>query len=235
MPASTSSFRVSPQAVIGLLIVVVGVLLTLDNLHWLEAGRILRYWPLGIVAAGAVKFAQSTLWPGKVFGLVVMAFGAVWTANTVFGLPVDVGDFWPVLLVLLGIRLVSRARRPSSDLAGAADASAAGEGTITEFAVWAGKQRRSTSASFRRADITAIMGGVELDLRGASTATGEAVIDVFAMWGGIEIWVPPDWAVSNQVGLLMGGAEDKSTGAQDARHRLIVRGFVIMGGLEIKT
>ena len=50
---------------------------------------------------------------------------------------------------------------------------------------------------FRRADLTAIMGGVEVDLRGASTGQ-EAVIDVFAWWGGIEITVPPDWAVSNR-------------------------------------
>jgi predicted membrane protein len=77
------------------------------------------------------------------------------------------------------------------------------------------------------------MGGVELDLRGATAAPGGAVIDVFVMWGGIEIWVPPDWAVSNEVMVLMGGADDKSTGAQDARSRLTVRGFCVMGGIEI--
>jgi predicted membrane protein len=107
--------------------------------------------------------------------------------------------------------------------------------SVSEVAVWAGKQRRIAEPSFRRADLTAIMGGVELDLRAAGTASGEAVIDVFVMWGGIEIWVPPNWAVVNKVGVLMGGVEDKSTGTQDARHRLIVRGFVVMGGMEIKT
>jgi predicted membrane protein len=101
--------------------------------------------------------------------------------------------------------------------------------------MWAGKQRRVTSTAFRHADLTAIMGGIELDLRQAATDDGEAVVDLFVMWGGVEIWVPPDWAVSNQVGLLMGGAEDKSSGRQDARHRLIVRGFCLMGGIEIKT
>jgi predicted membrane protein len=80
------------------------------------------------------------------------------------------------------------------------------------------------------------MGGVELDLRGASTPSGQdAIIDVFVWWGGVEITVPPDWAVSNQVVAIMGGADDSSTGTQDATNRLIVRGFVIMGGVEIKT
>ena len=95
--------------------------------------------------------------------------------------------------------------------------------------------RAATSPAFRRGDLVAVMGGIELDLRQAGTDHGEAVIDVFVLWGGIDITVPPDWAVSNQVTPILGGAEDKSTGHQQARHRLIVKGVVIMGGVEIKT
>ena len=87
----------------------------------------------------------------------------------------------------------------------------------SEFAIWSGMQRRVASPAFRRAELTAIMGGIEVDLRQAGTENGEAVIDVFVMWGGIEITVPPDWAVSNQVTPIMGGAEDKSTGTQQAQ------------------
>jgi predicted membrane protein len=159
-----------------------------------------------------------------------------------------------MLLVLLGIIIISRARGPrarlqeetgaTGDIAqmGQPNAEAvtqtgtfSNEANISEFAMWAGKQRRLSSVAFRRADLTAIMGGIELDLRQARTATGEAIVDVFVMWGGIEIWVPPDWSVSNQVSLLMGGAEDKSSGTQDAKNRLVVRGFVMMGGIDIKT
>ena len=61
------------------------------------------------------------------------------------------------------------------------------------------------------------MGGIEMDLRPASTATGDAVIDVFVMWGGIEITVPPDWAVVNHILPIMGGVVDKSTWEQEIR------------------
>jgi hypothetical protein len=203
-----------------------------------------------------------------------MFIGSVWTADWVFGVNVSVEDFWPVILIAIGLAVLSKARtqmaaRSAPPPASSAEAQPLGsepsafdwtvnqsapspaasfapppspgptvttsDQSVTEIAVWAGKQRRLTTPSFRRAELTAIMGGVELDLRAASTATGEAVIEVFVMWGGVEIWVPPDWSVSNQVALIMGGAEDKSTGTQTARHRLIVRGFVLMGGLEIKT
>ena len=108
------------------------------------------------------------------------------------------------------------------------------EEVIAEFAFWSGKERRVTS-SFKRGELTAVMGGIELDLRSASTTGGEATLDVFAFWGGIEIRVPPDWTVVNQVTAILGGSEDKSVGSRDARNRLVLRGFVIMGGVEILT
>jgi hypothetical protein len=118
--------------------------------------------------------------------------------------------------------------------AGSRDSGTTRDETVSAFAIWSGSRRRIASSSFRRADLGAIMGGVTLDLREASTATGEAVVDVFVIWGGINVRVPPDWVVSNEVVAIMGGTDDRSTGTQGAKHRLIVRGFVIMGGVEIK-
>lgn len=271
---SNAAPRFSFQAVIGLLVIVVGLLLTADNLQLFEANWVFRFWPLAIVIAGLAKIVQSRATSGRVLGAIIIFIGAVLTAEKTFLLPIRLEDVWPLALVVLGAVILYRTLFAGSDAAGAPAAAteipdieplhpfdhpvggavaaardaarkaadfAAGVGvssteeSVTEVAFWAGKQRRVASASFRRGDLTAVMGGVELDLRAAGTATGEAIIDVFVMWGGVEIWVPPDWAVVNKVGVLMAGVEDKSTGTQDARHRLVVRGFVVMGGLEIKT
>jgi hypothetical protein len=276
MAAATTRF--TPQAVLGLFIIAAGLLLTGDNIGLFEADRIIRFWPLGIIIVGIVKFLQSSATPGKLVGVIIIFVGTVLTADKTFGLPVDLGDIWPLALVGLGLVILIRTLRPATaapnveDMSPDSDdipivtsnlrapggpasdpidvareaarkarevvAGAPGVSTdesFSEVAVWAGKQRRIAVPSFQRADLTAIMGGVEIDLRAAGTAGGEAVIDVFVMWGGIEVWVPPDWVVVNKVGVLMGGVEDKSTGTQDARNRLVVRGFVIMGGMEIKT
>jgi hypothetical protein len=227
--------RVTPQAVLGLLIVAVGLLLTADNLGWLEADDILRYWPLGVVLIGVMKVLQPTGTTGRLVGAVILTVGLGLTAEHVLGWPVDIGDWWPLALVALGAVVLVRAFGAAGTERGQASAGTGRDETVSEIAIWSGKIRRTASPTFRRADLTAIMGGVELDLRAAGTAGGDAVVDVFVIWGGVEIWVPPDWAVSNQVGVLMGGAEDRSTGTQGAQHRLTVRGFVLMGGLEIKT
>ena len=232
-----TGFRFTPQAVLGLLIVLLGLLLTADNLGFADTEYFIwRFWPAILVAIGFVKVAKGRGSSGWLFGTILMLVGTALLVDRIFNLTIDIGDWWPMLIVLMGIVIVLRAFGGSRASAqpGAANPATA-EATFSEFAMWAGKQRRVASTSFRHADLTAIMGGIELDLRQAATANGEAVVDLFVMWGGVEIWVPPDWAVSNQVGLLMGGAEDKSSGTQDARHRLIVRGFVLMGGIEIKT
>ncbi len=232
-PQVTSRSRVTPQAILGLLIVTYGLVLTADNLGWTETGDVMRFWPLLLVAFGLVKILQGDTTSGRVFGGVLILLGGWLTAEEVFGIGPEVERWWPLLLVALGGFIVYRASRGESW--SSADARVTSDQTLSELAFWSGKVRRNASPNFRRADLTAVMGGVELDLRAAGTGGGEAIIDVFAWWGGVEITVPPDWAVSNQVVAIMGGADDKSTGTQDAKHRLIVRGFVVMGGVEIKT
>jgi predicted membrane protein len=226
--------RFTPQAVLGLLIIGFGVLLTLDNLHMVDADRVLQYWPLALVALGIAKFLQSSATSGRLVGAGLVVLGLAMTFDEVWYIEIDIETLWPLALVAVGSFIVYRAiwgGGPCEPTPGAAST----DQQISEFAFWSGKVRRNASPAFRRGDLTAIMGGVEIDLRGASTGGGDAVIDVFVWWGGIDITVPPDWAVSNQVVVIMGGADDSSTGTQDSRNRLIVRGFCVMGGVDINT
>lgn len=227
-------FRLTPQAVLGAMIVVFGLVLTADNFNVLDADSILRFWPLVFVAVGLTKLAQSDTPSGQVLGGLIASIGVLMIADAFWEIDLDIGRLWPLALVAVGGFIVYRAARGES--ACAPSGAATSDVQFSEFAFWSGKVRKNASPGFRRADLTAVMGGVELDLRGASTAAGqEAIIDVFVWWGGVEITVPPDWAVSNQIVAIMGGADDSSTGTQASTNRLIVRGFCVMGGVEIKT
>ena len=42
----------TPRIVIGLLVVAFGLALLLDNLGWMDAGEIIRYWPFGVIVIG---------------------------------------------------------------------------------------------------------------------------------------------------------------------------------------
>jgi hypothetical protein len=141
-------------------------------------------------------------------------------------------DLWPLFLVFQGAHLVWRGfgitRRPLST-----DSRA----NVSGLAIMGGVEQRSTSQSFEGGDLTAILGGCEIDVRKASIAPGtEAVIDVFAMWGGIDMKIPEDWTVVNRVSAVMGGVEDKTESTDpSSSKRLVLRGIVLMGGVSLKN
>jgi hypothetical protein len=220
---------VTPHALFGLAAIVIGLLLTADNLQLLDAGQVLRYWPVALLVAGLALVVQPAERSGhRLVGWALAGLGGWMSLAVLLGLRVRIWDWWPLVFVAVGVSLILRAR--SSTVGPSGDPQA-----ISAVAFWSGVERRIASPAFRRAELTAIMGGIEVDLRAARTAGGEAVIDVFVMWGGVEITVPPDWSVTNAANVVMGGIEDKSAGLQDATNHLTIRGLVLMGGVEVKT
>jgi predicted membrane protein len=232
-PPGTASRGPTAQVVFGLMIVVLGVLFTLDNLDLIRAGDYLRYWPAGLVAVGLLKLYHALRdghgWFG---GAIFIAVGSWMLLNGVLYFRVHIRELLPLTLVALGGYMVWRGfggqrRGRASD----------GHSSFSALAIMGGVARRSSSQAFQGADLTAVMGGCEIDLRQASIPQGtEAVIDIFAFWGGIDIKVPEDWTVVTRAMPLMGGVEDKTRAPQQAiGKRLVIRGIVVMGGVAVKN
>ena len=220
----------TPQFVIGLIIVTVGLLLTLDNLGLIYAEDYLRYWPAGLLALGVVKLSQArAAGYGGLSGILLIVIGALLLVDRTMTIEFNVWRLWPVVLVIVGGALVYQTLS-GPRLRSVADGSA----LVSAMAFLGAVSRGSNSPHFRGGSLTAVMGGCDLDLRHAAI-DGEAVIEVFAMWGGIEIRVPEDWTVVSQVVPIMAGVDDRTRPPQGlARHRLVLRGFMIMAGIEIK-
>ena len=218
-----------PQLVIGLLIIIAGILFTLENVGVLDAQEYIRYWPAGLIAVGLVKLWQGR--GGAVGGFLFVFAGAWLLLESMDIVRISLWNLWPLLLVFAGASMVWRG------MYGAPRDLATGDthSTISAVAVLAGVNRGNNSKTFRGGSLTAVLGGCQVDLRQASIE-GEAVIDVFAMWGGIELKVPETWSVTGRVTPILGGYDDKSTPVRDGvTERLVVRGMVIMGGVEIKN
>jgi len=98
-----------------------------------------------------------------------------------------------------------------------------------------------TSQDFQGGDVTAIFGGVELDMTEANMQAKEATLAITAIFGGVEIRVPPNWQVAFRGAPIFGGIEDKTRTArvEDPANSnlkvLVITGAVIFGGLEIKN
>jgi hypothetical protein len=229
--APPPTVRLTPHLMFGLLIILVGVVFTLDSLRIAPAEHILPYWPVGLIAIGLAKLWQVRGGHDTAFGGVLFVVVGGWLLLDTLDI-VDGGLelFWPLLLVIAGSVIVWQGIRGRQQRVGTSI-----HDTVHAIAVLSGVKRGSNSPTFRGGELTAIMGGCEIDLRQAAI-DGEAIIDVFAMWGGIEIRVPENWTVIGRVTPLMGGFEDATRPPKDAAaHKLILRGVVLMGGIEVKN
>jgi predicted membrane protein len=228
--------RISAQFVLGLTIAAAGVLFTLDNLGVLRAGEYIRYWPVVLVAVGILQMAQARAAAGVVAGGILIFVGSVMLGNSLGLLRMNVWDFWPLFLVIVGGRIVRQAFSRDVRAPRGVDAGVDAGSMTSAIAVMSGFSRTIASQAFKGGELTAFMGGGKLDLRGATLAGGQAVVSVFAVMGGFEIFVPETWNVMIEVTPFMGGVDIKARTSTDlSAPRLVVRGFVMMGGVDIKN
>jgi predicted membrane protein len=233
------SFRLTPQLLLGFFIILIGILFTLDNLDVLEAGEYLRHvLPAGIIAVGLTMLVQSKTPSGRAAGIVFSLVGILWLLGNLHLIRFSIWDYWPLILVAIGASMVWQAfaRDSRKTVAGKGGVPNNLDSTVSAIAVLGGVVRKCNSKDFQGGELTAIMGGCEIDLREADIQSEEAVINTFAWWGGIEIKVPEDWTVISNGFPLMGGFADTTRPAQEGpKKRLVIKGFAIMGGVEIKN
>lgn len=225
---------VPSQVVLGLMVIAMGVLFLLDNLGILEFRRGLAFWPLVFIVAGVVKMVDTSSRNGYVVGLGLVTVGATLMANRLGFIYVSFNTVWPLLLIALGAMVLYRAATGRRARTVSLKDQPASDEVVDITAILGGVERRVSTQAFRGGEVTAIMGGCELDMRGASIA-GEAVLDVFAVFGGITIKVPTDWTVVLHGTPILGGFDEKTAAPPDAAKRLVVRGYVILGGLEVRN
>ena len=226
------STRITGRLVFGALLVTIGLLWTLDNLGLAEADQFLRWWPLLVIGHGLLRLSGLDGTRRVVSGALFVLAGSWMMARELGYVQVSIFRMWPVFMIIIGASLVWRSMRGP----GASPESSDAHAYPRPFAFMGGNVRTIESQELIGLEATAIMGGVEADLRGARARGSEVAVEVFAWWGGVELIVPEDWRVVSEVMPIMGGVEDKTRLAEGGgATTLVVRGMVVMAGLEIKN
>ena len=227
-----SGMHLTGRLVLGLALVTLGLLWTLENLGVPGASEVLRWWPALLVLYGFVRVTGMDGRRRVVGGILLMLVGG-WILAREFGIVhISIFRLWPVWMIAIGSVLVWRSiRGPGGDI-GPSNRSA----YPRPFAFMGGNACKMESQDFVGLEATAVMGGVEADLTGARPRGREVVAEVFSWWGGIELIVPEDWRVVSEVMPVMGGVEDSThfAGGEPVA-TLVVRGLVVMSGVEIRN
>ena len=226
--STTSSRRIlTSQFLLGAIVVLVGLLLLLETTGLVSTSDLLLYVPSLFVAVGLWALVQSRF-RNIVGPVVLVGVAGAWQVVALGYATVDeVVAFWPVLVIAFGLSIIlgqvrSRVRET--------------EATFTSaFAAFGGVEKRNTSKDFTGADLTAIFGGTELDLRDAALDDRPAQINAVAMFGGVDVIVPREWNVQLDVLPILGGASDDRPRRGDGHDEidLVVTGFAAFGGVTV--
>lgn len=215
------------QATLGLLVIVAGVLILLSNINITPIREFVAgWWPLAVIVAGLY-----TLWGNPrqyVWPMIIAVVGLALLLNTTGFAHVSVGAIiFPLILFGVGINILTNARgwRPQTVVT---------KSDEEIVAILGGSSSKNTSDNYKGSVITAILGGVELDLSKVKIEK-EAVLRVSVVMGGIDLRVPDDVVVVNRTQSILGGMDVKAQPAtQKGSPVLAIEGQIIMGGVDVK-
>lgn len=108
--------------------------------------------------------------------------------------------------------------------------------TFALVAAMDGVSFTSKADPFRSGSATAVAGGIEIDLTGA-TCVATATLDLTALAGGIDVEVPDDWRVEMRPKVVLGGTDNRTDpdGAGEDAPVLVVDARAYLGGISVRA
>jgi predicted membrane protein len=218
------------------ILVIAGLFLVIRNTGFFPEfiDQIIFSWPMLLVAIGLVITIGSS--GGKTSGIIVMAVGAFFLMLHIFRETVDINMFWPSIFIIIGVIFIFTRRRGWGSIS---TVSAAGDDYIDYVNIFSGGERQIVSDNFKGGKVTAIFGGIELDLTKAKLAPGVSELEIACVFGGATIIVPDDMNVKIEVTPVLGGFGDSRKlhpgRTVDTSKQLVIKGAVVFGGGEVKS
>ncbi|MCK8825743.1 LiaI-LiaF-like domain-containing protein [Fuchsiella alkaliacetigena] len=217
------------KKIIGLILVLIGVLLIMNNAGLIEfdlRAIISMYWPVILILAGVFNILGNPA--AKKGGIILLIVGLLFQLSKLGYFNIfEYLSFWPVIIIIAGLYFVF----PEGDQGKGID-----KDSFNTINLFSGANNRLLSKDFKGGSSIVAFGGVEIDLSKAEIKGKEARIDVFAAFGGIEIVVPESWNVVIK-GLPIFAGWDNNTADNDNPEAptLVVNCLLLFGGVEVKN
>jgi predicted membrane protein len=223
----------------GLILILLGAGLLLDQTGYIEIGDLISlYWPSALILIGIAGLFERR--SSKVWNSILIIFGVLMQMKRLDYIDIDIFRLlFPIILIVVGISVIfnTGVRKHHSPVEPEkwSKGSVSMEDTVDLSVIFSGIDTLNQSQTFKGGKLSAIFGGIDLDLRGAKLNNNEAFLDVTALFGGVSIFVPDDWRVEVMGTPILGGWDNKTKPNQDPNAPVLkIRGTPIFGGIEVK-
>ena len=195
------------------------------------------WWTLFIIIPGVVSLITDQ---DKIMSLGFIAVGVILllAAQDVFSYDVAWKVILAVFLVAVGLSIIIKSvfhNKNDQEVAKKIEEAKKDSKTMdSQMAVFSGTDRVYKDEVFSGANLSAIFGGIDLDLRNAKF-TSDTVIKAFTLFGGIDIIVPDDVKVKLKSGFIFGGfSDDRKNATEKGKHTIYIDAAGAFGGVTIK-
>lgn len=216
----------------GLILVAAGILVALKTFGLLEFNLFFDgWWTLFIIVPCAVGLFTEREKTGNLIG-IALGVGLLLCCQGVL----DFGLLWklivPAAVIVIGLKLIFGGLFGNKANELITTMKESGRSPRVGCATFSGCKLDFTGEDFDGAELTAVFGGVECDLREALIQQ-DCAIRVSAIFGGIDIYVPDNVNVKVNSTSIFGGVSNKTAAKKDAV-TLYVTGTCMFGGVDIK-
>lgn len=224
----------------GLILIFLGLGFLMEKTINFDFNFYLRtYWPSILIIIGLVKLFDKR--SSKIGNIILIIIGGLLQADYLDLIEFNIWTiFWPILLIISGLSILISIKSHYKDddynyKKKYNSLNLSDEDYIRETTILSGLSTRNQSKNFKGGNATAILGGIDLDLRGATIKEKEAYLELNVLMGGIDILVPTHWRVEMTGIPILGAWENESTfnDSPDAPV-LKIRCFVALGGIDVK-
>lgn len=226
----------------GIILIILGAGFLLEQLDIIYFGDIISlYWPSILILIGLSGLFDKK--SSKFGNLIVIIVGIMLQVNKLDIIDINLWSFFfPILLILIGLKVVFSKNMNFSNSVSVnigsdfkSNKNIILDDTIDEFAMLGGISTNNQSQQFKGGKVTAILGGVEIDLRAAKLNNGEGFLDITTIMGGVEVLVPNEWRVEVKGTPILGGWSNKAKNNTNPDAPLLkIKCFTMFGGMEVK-
>lgn len=218
----------------GIILVVVGLVLGLNacglaNIHLFFNG----WWTLFIIVPSLVGFLSGKDRGSNLIGLGIGIF-LLLCCRGILNFSILWKLVFPALVVLFGLKMIlgNSLDRNSAEVIRRIE----GSGVPIRYgtAVFSGENLDFSGEVFQGAELNAVFGAVECDLRNA-IIDEDCVVQASSVFGGITIHVPKGINVKVTSNSIFGGvSNDTDNLRDDTLPTLYIKGTCLFGGVEIQ-
>ena len=187
------------------------------------------WWTLFIIVPSVIGvFSKGD----RTLSLIFLVIGVLMLLNQQHIITIEMvwKLLFPAVVIIVGLSLIISSLRKAKDNTMPVNCKVSKNQSYT--AIFSGSERKYFNEEFNGASLTAVFGGVDLDLRDAIISK-DVAINAIAIFGGCTILAPKNVNVKTTGTNIFGGTDNK-IGGSTYPYTIYVNTTSIFGGVEIK-